>query len=76
MFKGLFPDEDVMEGNMFHGTETKNFEKRECSKEYARINTQIHEYFLTFQEIMLANNEELNKKLDKLVGRLKRSKIN
>uniref|UniRef100_A0A0A0K3Z3 Uncharacterized protein n=1 Tax=Cucumis sativus TaxID=3659 RepID=A0A0A0K3Z3_CUCSA len=43
VFKGLFPDEDVMEGNMFHGTETKNFEKGEYSKESARINTQIHE---------------------------------
>ena len=73
-FKGLFPDEDVMEGSMFHGTETRNFEKGECSKESEGINTQILEYFLTFQEIMLTNNEELNKKLDKLIWEVEEKK--
>ena len=75
MFKGLFVDEDVMEGSMFHDTENKNFEKGECSKESEGINTQIPEYFLKFQEIMLKNNEKLNKKLDKLIGKVEEIKI-
>ncbi|KAE8653550.1 hypothetical protein Csa_006898, partial [Cucumis sativus] len=55
-------------------TSTRNFEKGECSKESEGINTQIPEYYLTFQKIMLTNNEELNKKLDKLIGEVEEIK--
>ncbi|TYK22552.1 uncharacterized protein E5676_scaffold584G00070 [Cucumis melo var. makuwa] len=63
---------DFVERSMFHETEMRDethvtFERGECSRQPEPPNEKIAYYFLKFQELIMANNECLNQKLDNLI---------
>ena len=68
----MFPEDDFVEWSTFQERQStketnERFEKWECSRQAEQSNVEAPEYFLKFQELMMANNQVLNVKLDKLL---------
>ncbi|KAA0047364.1 transposase [Cucumis melo var. makuwa] len=71
-YKAMFPDDNFVERSMFHERQStkethKRFKKGECSRQAKHTNVEVPKYFLKFQELIMANNQALNVKLDKLL---------
>ena len=71
-YKAMFPEDDFVERSTFHKMQSreetnKRFKKEECSRQAEQPNKEVPESFLKFQELMMAKNQALNMKLDKLI---------
>ena len=57
----MFPKDDFVEQNMFNETKMREetndrFERGDYSRQPEQSNEEVPEYFLKFQEIIMANN--------------------
>ncbi|KAA0044861.1 uncharacterized protein E6C27_scaffold74G001530 [Cucumis melo var. makuwa] len=71
MFKEDFVERRTFHENVMREETNVTFERGETSRQGETSNEKFPDYFLKFQELILANNECLNNKLDKLIKEVK-----
>ena len=68
----MFLEEDFIEQSTFHERKPtketrKRLEKGECSRQAEHTDVEVPKYFFRFQELIMASNEALNLKMDKML---------